>query len=63
MQASRLIKVRGIAWSPSGSSKPPRRALKCVTHWEPYVDANDKILVAALVGNWAILSLTQECNK
>jgi hypothetical protein len=30
---------------------------------EPYVDANDKILVAALVGNWAILSLTQECNK
>jgi hypothetical protein len=30
---------------------------------EPYVDANDKILVAALAGNWAILSLTQECNK
>lgn len=30
---------------------------------ESYVDANDKILVVALPGNWAILRLTQACNK
>jgi hypothetical protein len=30
---------------------------------QPYVDANDKILVVALAGNWATFGLTQECNK
>jgi hypothetical protein len=27
-----------------------------------HIDANDKILVAALAGNWASLGLKQECN-
>ena len=30
---------------------------------QQYVDANDRILVAALGGNWATLGLAQECNQ
>ena len=28
-----------------------------------HIDASDKILIAALAGNWATIGLNQECNQ